>query len=520
MLKRSLVTALLGMTCVARAEVVLHRGDGLDPDTADPQKTQTVDIVHDLFEGLTGLAPGGAVAPGAAERWDVSADGLEYTFHLRPQAQWSNGDPLVAEDFVAGLRRAVTPATGAAYVQLLSPLRNAAEIAAGKLPPESLGAEALDEHTLRLRLARPTLYLPSLLAMPVASPLHRASYARYGAQFTRPGNLVSNGAYQLAEWVVHSHVKLVRNPRYWNDAATQIDTVYHEATEDQDAEIARYRAGELDFTYRIPFPQIGALRRALAPAEIRLATYLATSYIAFNCLEPPFRDQPGLRRALSMVIDRDAIARKLMFGLAYPAWGWVPPAVSGHVPQQPEWAAWPMAQRIAEAQRLVREAGYSEAHPLELELLYPTRQDYKRLAVVIAALWKQRLGVRTRAVNEEFKVFLARARAHEGTQAVMLVWQGDYDDPTTFLDTVRGDSGFNYAGWNDPEYLARLDAAALETDPARRQRALEAAERRLLEETPIVPIFHVASRHLVKPRVEGFTDNVLDHHYTKDLRLR
>lgn len=518
--------AVLGMTlglllpATVLAEQVLHRGDGVEPDTVDPQKAQTVDLDHDLFEGLTGLSPRGEVVPGAAERWELSADGLEYTFHLRAQARWSNGDPLVAEDFVAGLRRAVTPATGAAYSQLLSPIRNAAEIAAGRLPPDRLGVEAPDPRTVRILLWQPTLYLPSLLAMPAASPLHRASYARYGDQFARPGNLVSNGAYQLAEWVVHSHVKLVRNPYYWNDAATQIDTVYHEATEDQDAEIKRYRAGELDFTYRIPFNQIGALRGQLAPSEIRVATFLGTSYIAFNCTRPPFKDQPGLRRALSMVIDRDVVATKLLYGLGVPALGWVPPPVASYEAQKPQWASWPNEQRLAEARRLYREAGYSPEHPLELELRYPTRDDYKRLATVVTALWKQRLGVNAHPVNEEFKVFLAHARQRTETQAVMLIWQGDYDDATTFLDTLRSSNGFNYAGWNDARYDALLDTAAAQVDPVLRRSALEQAERRLLEESPLVPIFHVASRHLLKPRVEGWEDNVLDHHYTKDLRVR
>jgi oligopeptide transport system substrate-binding protein len=203
-----------------------------------------------------------------------------------------------------------------------------------------------------------------------------------------------------------------------------------------------------------------------------------------------------------------------------PAYGWVPPPVTGYDAQRPEWASWPKERRLEEARRLYREAGYSEEHPLELELRYPTREDYKRVGIVVAALWKQRLGVSTQLVNEEFKVFLAHARQRAETQAVMLVWQGDYDDATTFLDTLQGRNGFNYAGWSDDRYDALLDAAGAAVDPAQRRSTLAEAERRLLEESPIVPLYHVTSRHLIKPAVEGWEDNVLDHHYTKDLRVR
>jgi oligopeptide transport system substrate-binding protein len=509
---------MLMLALPAHAEQVLRRGGGIEPDTLDPHKTQALEIDHDLFEGLAGIAPGGQVVPGAAARWEVSGDGRAYVFHLRPDARWSNGDPLTADDFVAGLRRAVTPATGSGYAQVLSPIANVGEILAGRAPPEMLGVEALDPATLRIRLQRPTPYLPSLLALPVAAPLHRPSFAQHGAQFARAGNLVGNGAYALAEWVLHSHVKLVRNRHYWNDAQTQIDTVYYYPTENQDSEIKRYRAGELDVTYRVPFSEAQWLRANLG-SELRLATYLATLYVAFNCTQPPFAEQPGLRRALSMVIDREAIARKLLHGLGVPAPGWVPPEVAGYDAQRPDWADWPMDRRIAEARRLYAAAGYSEQRPLEFELRYFTREDNRRLATVLAALWRQRLGARVRLVNEEFKVFLANARQKAATQAVLANWLGDYDDATTFADILRGGGGQNYAGWRSDRYEALLDGAAGAADVAQRRALLEQAERVVLEEVPIAPVYHFVSRHLVKPHVAGWQDNVLDYHFSKDLRI-
>jgi oligopeptide transport system substrate-binding protein len=516
------IALLLAAAAAAAAPAtgqVLRRGGGVEPDTLDPHKAQTLEIGLDLYEGLAVVAPGGAIVPGAAARWELSADGREYVFRLRPEGRWSTGEPVFAADFVAGLRRAVAPATGSPYAQLLAPIENAPAIFAGRLPPERLGVEALDDLTLRIRLAQPTPYFTRLLVMPVAAPLHRPSFEAHGEGFARPGRLVGNGAYALADWVLHSHVTLVRNPHYWNDAATQIDTVRHVATEDQGAELARYRAGELDVTYRFPFNQIRALSRQLAPGEIRADPYLHTAYVSFNCTAPPFAGKPGLRRALAMVIDREAIAGKLLHGLAVAGTGFVPPATAGHAAQVPPWLAWPAEQRIAEAQRLYREAGYGDARPLELELRYYTRDDHRRMAVVIAALWKQRLGVRVRLVNEEFKVFLANARSRNGTQAVLIGWNGDYDDPTTFLDLLRAGNGFNYAGWNEPRYDALMDAAAAAADAEQRRALLGQAEQLLLAEAPVAPLYHSVARRLVKPHVRNWTANILDFHYTRDLAL-
>ena len=519
-MSRGVALALAALLALpAQAEQVLRRGGGVEPDTLDPHKTQALEIDLDLYEGLTVVAPDGAIVPGAAERWDVSADGRRYVFQLRPQARWSNGDAVTAADFVAGLRRAVAPATGSPYAQLLAPIENAVAITAGRLPPEQLGVEADGDHVLRIRLREPVPYFTRLLVAPVASPLHRPSFAAHGDRFARPGRLVGNGAYALAEWALHSHVKLVRNPHYWNDAATRIDTVVYFATEDQNAELQRYRAGELDVTHRFPFSQIRALSRQLAPREIRADPYLHTAYVSFNCTAPPFRDQPALRRALAMVIDREAIAAKLLHGLAVPGTGWVPPGTAGHAQQQPGWLAWPVAQRIAEARRLYREAGYGDDRPLEVELRYYTRDDNRRMAIVIAALWSQRLGVQVRLVNEEFKVFLANARNRAGTQAVLIGWNGDYDDPTTFLDLLRSGNGFNYSGWSDARYDALLDAAAAASDPAQRPALLAQAEVHLLQEAPVAPLYHSVSRRLVKPHVHGWGRNILDFHYTRDLQL-
>ena len=513
---------MLGLNLgTAQAESVLRQGNGNEPETLDPHKSEGVssaNILRDLFEGLCSLSPKGEVIPGAARGWEVAQGGRLYTFYLRPSARWSNGDAVTAEDFVFALRRSADPATGSAYSQMLSPIENADAVVAGKLPPSALGVYAVDAHTLRIRLKAATPYFLGLLTHATTFPLHRSSVAQHGSQFARAGKLVSNGAYQLAEWVVQSQVTLTRNAHYWNNAATRIDRVVYVPTEDINAEIKRYRAGELDTTYEIPLVQAPWIREQFG-SELRIATYIGSYFYGFNLTRPPFKDNPKLRRALSLVVDREVIVGKVMNGVAAPAYGWVPPGTWNYTPQKPDWAEWPMAQRIALAQQLYAEAGYSAEQPFEVEIRYNTHDDHKRIAIVIAAMWKQALGVRTRLINEEFKVFLNNRKLRKDTQAFRMAWIGDFDDASSFADILHSTHGQNDTGYANPAYNALVAKAALEPDLAARRALLEQAERQMLDDVPLMPIYFYVSKHLVKPQVKGWEDNLLDYHYSKDLWL-
>ena len=511
---------LLGNSAGA-AGSVLRIGNGNEPETLDPQRVSgvsTANILRDLYEGLTGVSPRGEVIPAAAERWAVSDDGLEYTFTLREGLRWSNGDAVTAEDFVAGLRRTVDPSTGSGYASMLGVIADAEAITSRRLPPERLGVEVLDARTLRIRLVAPTPYLPGLLTHAAAYPIHRASLKKYGRDFARVGRLVSNGAYRLAEWTVQSRVVLERNPDYWNDVQTRIDTVIYYPTEDLNSELKRYRADELDISSAIPTSQAPWIRVNLGP-ELHLAPYLGSYYYGFNLTRPPFKDQTALRRALSMAVDREIIVEKVLHGVALPAYGWVPPGVANYTPQAPLWAGWTREQRHAEAQRLYAEAGYSDVRPLDVEIRYNTQDDNKRIAVVIAAMWKQTLGVRVTLINEEWKVFLQNRRLKKVTQAFRSSWIGDYDEALAFAEILRSTHGRNDSGYVSERYDALLAQAALEPEPGRRRALLEEAERVALGDAPILPIYYYLSKHLVKPNVKGWQDNILDYHYSKDLRL-
>jgi oligopeptide transport system substrate-binding protein len=499
---------------------VLRKGNGAEPETLDPHRAESVtasNILRDLFEGLTLEAPDGRIIPGAAERWETSADGLTWTFHLREDGRWSNGDPVTAGDFEFGLRRSCDPATLNEYSSILYPIENAEAVITGRLPPTALGVRALDARTLEIRLAGPTPYLPGLLTHATAYPVNRRALEAHGTQFARPGKLVGNGAYRLAEWVVQSHIRLERNPHYWDDADTVIEDVWYYPIENDDAEVSRYRAGEIDFTESVPFRQVKRLR-GLLPRELVISPYLGSYYFGFNNTRPPFQDNLDLRLALSLAVDREILTERVTGAGEIAAYGFVPP-VEGYTGQRPQWAGWTQAQRNAEAQRLYRQAGYSQENPLVVEVLYNTDQNHKRVAGALAAMWKQTLGVRVKLLNQEWKVFLENRKRKIITQVFRSGWIGDYNDANTFLQLMHSANGQNDPGYRSPAYDAFIDQAAAEADAAKRRELLEAAERQLLADQPLIPLYFYVSKRLVKPWVGGYTPNIMDHHHSKDFHI-
>lgn len=502
------------------AEQVLHWGNGAEPQTIDPHRGEGVpgsNVQRDLFEGLINEAPNGDLIPGAAESWRVSEDGLRYTFDLRRDARWSNGDPVTADDWVYSLRRSIDPQTLSRYTFILSPILNADAIAAGERPPEDLGVRKIDDHTLEITLGSPTPYFLGLLTHATTWPVHRASVEAHGDQFTRPGNLVSNGAFMLDDWVVNSYIKLVRNPYYWDNESTTLDEVWFHETEDKSAELRRYRADELDITESVPKRQIGWIRENLGD-ELVTAPYLGSYYYGFNVTRPPFENNPKLRRALALAIDRDIITQQVTGAGEQPAFGWVPP-VNGYDPQQMPEAEWTQAEREAEARRLYAEAGYGPDNPLHTEILYNTQEDHKRVALAIAAMWKQVLGAQVTILNQEWKVFLDSRRQKVDTQVFRGGWIGDYNDANTFASLLVTGGGINDPGYSNPDYDALIERASGENDPDRRAELLQQAERLLLEDMPILPIYFYVTTKLVKPWVGGYESNIMDHHRSKNLYI-
>ena len=506
---------------VASAAHILLRGNGPEPDSLDPQKARSVEahvVLRDLYECLTSLAKDAGTAPGVAKTWEASPDGLTYTFHLRDNARWSNGDRVTSDDFVFALRRLVDPATASQYAQLIDVVENAPAIVAGRAAPTTLGVAAPDDATVVVRLSAPAPYLPGLLSFPSTCPVHRPTLEREGARFTKPGVMVSNGAFVLEGWVAGSTISVVRNRKYWNDAATRLDGVKYLQIADESAEFTRYRAGDLHVTAVVPRGQYDIVKRDYA-AELHISPQLSTYYYGFALDRAPFRDAPGLRRALSLVIDREQLAQVVLRVGELPAYGWVPPGVHDYTSQRFDYAGRSMTERMAEARRLYAAAGYSVAKPLRFELRYNSGEVHGRLAVAIAAMWKAALGVEAQLTAVEFRSLMADIDARD-VEMFRLSWSGDYNDAYTFLQYLKSDFGINLPRYSNPAYDALLARASSTADTATRRELLEEAERTMLADTPLVPLYFYVNKHLVSPRVTGWYDNVLNVVYSKDLALR
>ncbi len=502
-------------------ETVLHRGNGAEPESLDPHKARSIqaaDVLRDIGEGLVGYSRSGELIAAAADKWEISEDGLQYDFWLRSEGRWSNGETVTAEQFVYSFRRLVNPETAAFYAQALVDIENASAIIAGDMPPNNLGVEALDEFRLRIRLKNLTPYFLSLLTHPSAFPVHPASIAEHGGAFAKAGNLLSNGAYKLDTWDLGSVIRLRRSEHYWNNAGTTIDKVHHYVTPEPHVELNRYRAGELDITSSVP-PEAFAAIEEERPEELRQAPYLAVYYYGLNLTREPFQDRPKLRQALSMAIDREILTEKITGRGEEPAYSWVPPGVDNYEAIRTLSADMSTETRHAAARRLYKESGYGEEKPLEVEIRYNTSESHQRIALAIQSMWREVLGFEATLINEEFQVLLSNMRAMEVTQVFRSSWTGDYNDAHTFLQVMLTGNPSNMTGYASEEYDSLMLRAAQQTDPGRRQLYLEEAERVLMADHPVIPLYFYVSKHLVKPRVRGWGDNVLDYHYSQHLSI-
>ena len=510
-MKAWLAILLLALTLPAAA-ATLNRGNGGEPDSLDPAfaGTQWEDnIVGDLMVGLTTLDAAARPIPGMAERWEVSKDGLTWSFTLR-KAQWSDGAPVTANDFAFAFRRLVDPATRSRYAANLWVLKSAAAISAGRLPPSALGVAAPRPDRLVLTLEHPAPYLPELLSHITASPVPVHLLARAGAKWARPGTYVGNGPYLLKEWVPNDHVTLVRNPRFHDAAHVALDTITYWPTTDSAAAVKRFRAHELDLQSPVAMTDIGWLR-ANMPGVLRVTPSLALSYVAIN--QARVKDV-RVRRAMNLAVDREAITQKILKLGEPAAYGIVPPGTANY----PGGGAFdfrrlPMAARLAQAQELMRQAGYGPANRLVLTYATTTSPDNRRLAVVLQAMLSQiyvKLDIRTADVPNHFRSL--RARDYD---LGIANWYADFNDASNFLDLLRSNAGNNYAGWRDPAFDRLMDQAAAEPDAARRGMLLQTAERTALAGYPWIPLRFPAQTDLVAPSVKGWVANPRDLHRSR-----
>jgi oligopeptide transport system substrate-binding protein len=505
-------------------EQVFRRGNGAEPESLDPAKVESVPasrILNDLFEGLVTLDTSDRPVPAAAQSWQVSSDGLVYTFHLRPGLQWSDGSALTAEDFVYGIRRVVEPSSHSTSTFLTFPIKNAEAIAEGKIKDSSqLGVEAVDANTLRFTLVRPTPYWVAAMSHPKFLPLKKSLVEKYGDAFTQPGKLVSNGAFVLQDWAPQSRIVLVKNPKFHDAQQVHLDKVIFHPIESEAEEFSRYRGGELDATYFMPSQQADLIRQNMA-SELRSEPSLTMDYLAFNLRHPLFAKQPRLRQALSMVIDRQALVDKTVKTGAPVEYSVVPSAgLPGYIDQSADWAWLPMADKIATARELYRQAGFNPDKPLQIELRILASDNTRKIANAVSAMWQSALGVKTSIVAEDFNTLIEH-RHKPGTdlQVFWYAWAADYPDPTTFLDLFTSGSPENDTGYSSPAYDKLIAEAERTADDYRRAGLLQDAEEILVHDNPVIPLYARAQPYLVKPWVRGYHIDPCGLTYSKEVTI-
>jgi oligopeptide transport system substrate-binding protein len=503
--------------CAADAETVLYRGNGSEIESLDPAKQETIAGLHvvlDAFEGLTDVGPDGEVEGRIAERWEISPNGKTYVFHLRPEAEWSNGDPITADDFVYSWRRALDPKTKSPFAFFLDRVSGAHDFRTGKTSdPAHVGVRALDSRTLEVKLENPTPYFLIMLRTPVTFAVHRASVEKHGDQWTTPENFVGSGAYRLTEWTPNVRMSFAKNTHYWDVAAVKIDKVVFYPIENSSEELEKFKAGDLDMTYTTPDDKHDELSRDFKD-EYRTGPYYGTYYFQFNTKTAPF-DDPKVRRALAMAIDREFLVANVAKGGEAPAYGLVPPGATGYVNPSADFRDLTQEQRLAEAARIMRALGYSDANPLRTEVLFNTSSRHSAFSKAVKDMWK-RIHVEATLTELDYKGVLERRRSGD-FEVNRASWIGDYVDPTTFLENFMVDAQQNDSRYENPKYDALVRGSYAIGDHQMRMEQLRKAEALMLADMPVAPVFHYVSKRLVSKRVSGWRNNPLGYVLTRTL---
>ncbi|MBI2969684.1 MAG: peptide ABC transporter substrate-binding protein, partial [Gammaproteobacteria bacterium] len=475
--------------------------------------------IMSLYEGLVSKHPGDlSIQPGVAESWSVSGDRKIYVFHFRRNARWSNGDPVSAGDFVYSWRRALMPAVGNLYAYMFHHIKNAEAFFKGEIPDfGEVGVKALDDYTLQVELAAPTPFFMQLLDHHSYYPVHRGTIEKFGridergTRWTRPGNFVGNGAFVLKEWILNRILVVEKNSNYWDADRVKLREIHFYPIPNASTEERMYRAGQLHITEKVPTDKI-AVYRAQDPESLSISPYLGTYFYRFNTTRKPL-DDLRVRRALAMCIDRRQIVEKITKGGQMPAFTFTPPDTAGYT------ADAAIAYDFATARALLAEAGYPDGRGFpRLELMFNTDEAHRKIAIAVQEMWRKHLNVEISLTSQDWKVYLDRERNldYEISRAS---WIGDYLDPTTFLDLFITGGGNNRTGWSNPRYDRLLAEAARTVDEEQRHALLRQAERILMDEMPVVPIYTYTRVRLISPDLRGWQENILDQHPYKFLRL-
>jgi len=491
---------------------MLRIGNGAEPQDLDPHTTTGVPehrIASALFEGLVSLDPGDLhPVPAAAESWTMSEDGLVYTFTLRADAAWSNGDPVTAQDFVYAWQRILTPGLASEYAYMLHCLKSAKAFNEGAIKDfTQVGAKALDNRTLEVILENPAPYFLAMQIHNAWYPVHRPTIERFGrmdergTEWTRAGNHVGNGPFMLERWAPSEVITVVKNPHYWGAPSVRLAGIHFYPIENLQTEERSFRTGKLHVTESVPLSKIEVYRRN-RPEVLHIDPYLGTYYYRFNVTRPPL-DDVRVRRAFAMTIDRERLVKNVLKGGQQPAGQFTPPNTAGYT------CAAGIEYNVPEARKLLAEAGYPNGEGLpQAELLYNTSENHKLIAEAVQQMWKVNLNVDVALVNQDWKVYLDSMNNLD-YQIARSGWIGDYVDPNNFLECFLTGGGNNRTGYASEEYDALIAKANQMLDAEARFAILQEAERRLLEDCPLAPIYFYTRIYLKAPEVKGWQPNIL-----------
>ncbi len=499
---------------------VLYMGNGSEPKDLDPHVTTGVTehrIQQNIFEALVSINPQTLEpVPGDAESWTMSKDGKVYTFKIRKDAKWSNGEPVTAHDYVYSWIRLLKPETAAEYAYQGYYLVNGKEFNTGKIKdPSQVGVKALDAQTLQVTLVNPTPFFLSLMYHHSFYVVPQKVVEKFGAQWTRPENIVTNGAFKVTKWETNKEIVAVPNPFYWDKGRVTLKEVHFLAVENLDTEEKMFRSGKLNVTYELPLEKIPTWEKDKTGVYMAYP-YLGTYYFWINTKRKGLDDK-RVRKALNLAIDREQIVKHVTLGHQLPGNMFTPPGTGGYDPV----VKLPTdLSRLAEAKKLLADAGYPGGKGLpSMEILYNTSEGHKKIAEALQQMWKKNLGVEVTLFNQEWKVYLDSMRNGQfalGRQG----WIADYNDPTTFLDLLVSDNGNNRSGWKNVQYDTLIDKAGKEIDKKKRLEYFRQAEEIAMEELPVIPLY-IYNRHYLKTlNVEGWYPNIEDHHPLKYVTVK
>ena len=501
---------------------VFHFGNGSEPQGIDPHIVTGVPEHHiliSLCEGLTIPNPfDNENLPGAAESWTVSDDGKVYIFKLRKNGRWSNGDPVTADDFVWSWQRILTASLGSQYPDMLYYLEGAQEYHTGQNNDfSSVGVKALDSHTLEVKLKAPTPFFTGLLSHYSTWPVHKETVLKHGSiddrngEWTRPGNFVCNGAFNLKSWELNNKIVVEQNPMYWDASTVRLNEIHYYPVSNVMTEDRMFRAGQLHVTSTLPSQKCPVYIEEGNP-DLRIDPYMGTYFYRLNTTNPYLNDV-RVRKALAYSIDRKLLVEKVTKCGQIPAYSFTPPGSNGYEPT----TSIPFDPALAK--ELLAEAGYdSENQFPKLEILFNTNEDHRKVALAIQQMWQQNLGIEVELVNQDWKVYLSREMVGD-FQVSRAGWIGDYEDPNTFLDLMRPNRGNNKTGWENEAYDTLVAKANSTNDQTLRYQLLDEAEKILIENMPVIPLYTYVRSYQLSPDVKGYNPHILDHHHPKFIYL-